>query len=67
MQINTVREQDAYDKGWADAKDYWSPLEQERILNLLEENFKRFDASNNMVDFMSFEEFKRLVEETDAK
>ena len=63
MQINTVREQDAYDKGWADAKDWWGPLEQDRILKLMEENFQRFDLSNNMVDGMSFEEFARLVRE----
>lgn len=61
MQINTVREQDAYDEGWANGKDWWVPLEQDRILKLMEENFNRFDASNNMVDFMSFEEFARLV------
>jgi hypothetical protein len=64
MRLETVREQDAYDEGFANGKDYWGPLEQERILNLLEENFKRFDVSNNMVDFMTFEEFKTLVEET---
>ena len=63
MQINTVREQDAYDKGWADAKDWWVPLEQDRILKLMEENFARFDLSNNMVDGMAFEEFARLVRE----
>jgi hypothetical protein len=61
MQLNTVREQDAYDKGWADAKDWWVPLEQDRILKLMEENFARFDLSNNMVDGMAFEEFARLV------
>lgn len=36
MQINTVNEQDAYDKGFADGKDYWVPIEQERIIALLE-------------------------------
>lgn len=63
MQINTVREQDAYDEGWANGKDWWVPLEQDRILKLMEENFQRFDASNNMIDFMSFEEFARLVKQ----
>lgn len=61
MIIETVREQDAYDRGWESGKDWWVPLEQDRILKLLEENFNRFDASNNMVDFMSFEEFAKLV------
>ena len=63
MRIETVREQAAYDAGWAEGKDYWVPLEQDRILKLLEENFNRFDASNNMVDFMSFEEFANKVRE----
>jgi hypothetical protein len=59
MVISTVREQDAYDMGWLAAKDWWVPLEQDRILLLLEENFKRFDASNDT--FMSFEEFATLI------
>ena len=63
MRLETVREQDAYDAGFAEGKDYWVPLEQERILQIIEENFNRFDASNNMVDFLSFEELKKLVEE----
>lgn len=37
MQINTVNEQDAYDKGFADAKDYWLPMEQDRILKVLKQ------------------------------
>ena len=37
MQINTVNEQDAYDKGFADGKDYWMPLEQDRLLQLLQD------------------------------
>ena len=36
MQINTVNEQDAYDKGFADGKDYWVPEEQERALQAIE-------------------------------
>lgn len=36
MQINTVREQDAYDEGWANGKDYWMPLEQDRLLQVLQ-------------------------------
>ena len=35
MQINTVNEQDAYDKGFADGKDYWVPQEHERLLKIL--------------------------------
>lgn len=45
MQINTVQEQDAYDKGFADAKDYWGPQEQERIIKLLE-GLKNFDLTS---------------------
>jgi hypothetical protein len=67
MIFDTGKEELAYDKGWADAKDWWMPLEQDRILKLMEENFKRFDASNNLIDFMSFEDFKKLVEETKWK
>lgn len=37
MHLVTVREQDAYDRGFESAKDYWVPLEQERILNLLKD------------------------------
>ncbi len=36
MQINTVQEQDAYDKGFADGKDYWGPQEQDRLLQLVQ-------------------------------
>lgn len=36
MQINTVREQDAYDEGWANGKDYWMPLEQDRLLQVVQ-------------------------------
>lgn len=41
MQINTVREQDAYDEGWANGKDYWVPLEQDRLLQLLQPWFAK--------------------------
>lgn len=37
MQINTVQEQDAYDKGFADGKDFWGPQEQERILKIIKQ------------------------------
>lgn len=36
MRIETVREQAAYDAGWAEGKDYWMPLEQDRLLQLVE-------------------------------
>lgn len=36
MRIETVREQDAYDTGWADGKDYWVPLEQDRLLQVIQ-------------------------------
>jgi hypothetical protein len=36
MQINTVKEQDAYDAGWADGKDYWMPLEQDRLFQVVQ-------------------------------
>jgi len=35
--------------------------ERERIIKLLEENFARFDASNNQVDYMSLTEFVELI------
>lgn len=41
MQINTVREQDAYDEGWANGKDYWMPLEQDRLLQVIEPWFAK--------------------------
>ena len=37
MRLETVREQDAYDEGFANGKDYWMPLEQDRIINLLDD------------------------------
>jgi hypothetical protein len=67
MIFETGREEEAYDKGWADAKDWWMPLEQDRILELMEFNFKRFDKSNILIDFMSFEDFKELIKETKWK
>jgi len=36
MRLETVREQDAYDEGFANGKDYWMPLEQDRILQIIE-------------------------------
>jgi len=41
MQLNTVREQDAYDKGWADAADWWGPLERDRILQAIQPWFAK--------------------------
>jgi hypothetical protein len=35
--------------------------ERERIIKLLEENFNRFDASNNQVDYMSLTDFIALI------
>lgn len=39
MRLETVREQDAYDAGFAEGKDYWMPLEQARIMRLLSEHY----------------------------
>lgn len=39
--------------------------ERERIIKLLAENFDRFDASNNMVNTMSLDEFIALIEGED--
>jgi len=36
MRLETVREQDAYDEGFANGKDYWMPLEQDRILQIVQ-------------------------------
>ncbi len=36
--------------------------ERERIIKLLEENFSRFDASNNQVDYMSLSDFIAVIE-----
>lgn len=37
MIIETVREQDAYDRGWESGKDWWVPLEQDRLLQVLQD------------------------------
>lgn len=39
MQIWTVNEQDCYDKGFANGKDYWIPLERERIVDYLNREY----------------------------
>lgn len=39
MQIWTVNEQDCYDAGFANGKDYWVPLERERIIDLLNREY----------------------------
>jgi hypothetical protein len=36
MRLETVREQDAYDEGFANGKDYWMPLEQDRLLQVVQ-------------------------------
>ncbi len=33
----TIAETEAYDRGFADAEDYWRPKEQQRIVKMLEE------------------------------
>ena len=40
MHLVTVREQDAYDRGFESGKDWWVPLEQDRILNLLRDRLE---------------------------
>jgi hypothetical protein len=35
MQIWTVNEQDCYDAGFEHGKDYWVPLERQRIIDYL--------------------------------
>jgi hypothetical protein len=57
MQINTVKEQDAYDAGWANGKDYWMPLEQDRLLQVVQpwftEQLKNEKLSpDDVVDFI---------------
>ncbi len=37
-------------------------VERERIIKLLAENFSRFDASNNQVDYMSLSDFIAVIE-----
>lgn len=48
MRIETVREQDAYDEGFANGKDYWVPLEQERILNLLKDRLASIQKEDDI-------------------
>lgn len=63
MQINTVQEQDAYDKGFADGKDYWMPLEQDRILNLLKDRL----ANIQKYDFMHVTAMQKTVHQDCAR
>lgn len=37
MHLVTVREQDAYDRGFESGKDWWVPLEQDRLLQVLQD------------------------------
>lgn len=41
MRLETVREQDAYDEGFANGKDYWVPLEQDRLLQVVQPWFAK--------------------------
>lgn len=41
MRLETVREQDAYDAGFAEGKDYWVPLEQDRLLQVIQPWFAK--------------------------
>lgn len=41
MRLETVREQDAYDEGFANGKDYWVPLEQDRLLQVIQPWFAK--------------------------
>lgn len=57
MRLETVREQDAYDEGFANGKDYWGPLEQDRLFQLVQpwfaEQLKNDRLSpNEVVDFI---------------
>jgi len=38
IQFTTIHEQDAYDRGFADGKDYWIPKAIEAIIRALQED-----------------------------
>jgi hypothetical protein len=59
MQINTVREQDAYDEGWANGKDYWMPLEQDRLLQVVQPWFAK-QLKDDKLSPEDIREFVRL-------
>lgn len=59
MQINTVREQDAYDEGWANGKDYWMPLEQDRLLQVIQPWFAQ-QLKDDKLSPEDIREFLRL-------
>lgn len=48
MKLETVREMDAYDKGFAEGKDYWMPLEHDRILNLLKDRLASIQKQDDI-------------------
>ena len=57
MRLETVREQDAYDEGFANGKDYWMPLEQDRLLQVVQPWFaKQLKddklSPNDIIDFI---------------
>ena len=62
----TDGEIDAYDRGFPNAKDYWQPIEKDRILGRLREM-----ANNLMFQYGSsyhlFEAIKQLEKEEDAQ
>lgn len=56
MQIWTVNEQDCYDKGFADAKDYWVPLEREQIIDYLNREYSNpLIEKQDIINFLNEE------------
>ncbi len=56
MQIWTVNEQDCYDKGFENAKDYWVPLERERIIDYINREYSNpLIEKQDIINFLNEE------------
>jgi len=54
MQIWTVNEQDCYDTGFENGKDYWVPQERERIIDFLNREFSNpLISKQDIIDFLN--------------